>query len=249
VVRFTNSVITHVTRESQMSKLHAVVVISGVWLVAAAGVIAQEAAEPAPGPKYDLRIVRVGDTYQGFRFRPDTGESWQIVTLSWRKVAEADPLPAGKYDILLNVEGDNLLPIRVDHKTGHAWFLQARQWVQYDEAQPPAKQDEAKPDEKAADGAKGPAAKAKHYEFRKARVGANLHLIRLETKTGETWLLKGNGAFAPMIETGPVPPGDYDVTTVATEKSWMAFRIDRASGTSWMLRADVWVKIKEPAAD
>ena len=238
------SVVTHVTRESQMSKLLAVVVISGVWLVAAAGVIAQESGEPAPGPKYDLRIVRVGDTYQGFRFRPDTGESWQIVKLDWRKVTEGDQLPAGKYDILLNVAEDSLLPIRVDHKTGHAWFLQARQWVRYDEAD--AKQDGAKPPdgEKPADGVK--AGKGKNYEFRKARVGANLHLIRLETKTGETWLLKGSGAFAPMVETGPVPAGDYDVTTVATEKSWMAFRIDRASGASWMLRADVWVKVKEP---
>jgi hypothetical protein len=196
---------------------------------------------PAPVKKHELRIVRVGETYQGFRLRSDTGESWQIEAGAWRKVVEADPVPVGGYDILLAVAGENLLPMRIDHTTGHTWFLQARQWVKYDE--PDAADGAAKKPKGAAE------AKGKNYDFRQARVGDVLHLLRFETRTGAAWVLRGTGAYVPLTETGPVPAGDYDVTTVATEKNWMAFRLDRLSGAAWLLRNNAWIKVKEPEPD
>lgn len=221
-----------------MLKVYALIVIGGFCSAAHFLSMPAALAQPAPGPasKFDLRIARVGETYQGFRVRPDTGESWQIEQLSWRKVVEADPVPVGNYDILLNVADEGLLPIRIDKLSGHAWFLQARQWVKYDE-----------PDKEAPKAAGPVDAKGKTYQFRQARVGAMLHLLRFEAKSGSAWVLRGNGAFVPLTEGGDAPPaGDYDVTMIATEKNWMAFRIDRVSGMSWLLRANIWVKIKEP---
>ena len=52
--------------------------------------------------------------------------------------------------------------------------------------------------------------------------------------------------FRPLGETGPVPPGDFDITMVATDQNWMAFRLDRAAGTTWLLTANTWKLVREP---
>jgi len=204
-----------------------------------AGASTQSEGQPAAkSKKFELRIVRLRDTYQGFRFRPDTGESWQISKEGWIKMAEADPVPVAKYDLLLVTTEENLTVFRVDRASGHTWQLQARLWVKYDE---PSK-DDAKP--------KAPApAEGKSYDFRQVRVGNTLHIVRFDTKSGATWHLRGNEGYEPLGETGAVGAGDYDVTMVATEKTWMAFRINRATGASWLLRQNTWYKVKEPEPD
>jgi hypothetical protein len=206
--------------------------------------------------RFELRIVRIGNTYQGFRFRTDTGESWQIAGGAWQKVVEADPVPLGRYDILLlTAQGgqEGFLAMRVDHVSGHTWFLQARQWVKYDEPEERAERDpktdakpNGKPDAKTDGNAALAAAKSKNFEFRQARVGDMLHLVRFDIKTGAAWVLRGTGAYERLAETGPVPEGDYDLTTVATDKTWMAFRLDRRSGTAWLLRNNTWHRVKDP---
>ena len=86
------------------------------------------------------------------------------------------------------------------------------------------------------------------YEFRQIRVGKQFEVIRFKVKTGESWRIAGD-KFEKLAETGPVPAGDYEVSLIAVEDDWMAFRIDRVSGTTWMLRQRQWIRLKEPGEE
>jgi hypothetical protein len=90
-----------------------------------------------------------------------------------------------------------------------------------------------------------PAAKGKQFELRLIRVGKTFQSIRFNVSTGETWTIVED-KYEKVPETGPLPAGDYDVTLVTDDSDWMAFRIDRVSGTTWQLRGNKWVKVKEP---
>ncbi|GIW79552.1 MAG: hypothetical protein KatS3mg105_1359 [Gemmatales bacterium] len=85
---------------------------------------------------YEIRLVRVGNTFQGIRFRPATGEAWQIVVDKWESIRESDaaPLPSGDYDVVLVAGENDLTAFRFDHVTGATWILQGRKWVRVREA-------------------------------------------------------------------------------------------------------------------
>lgn len=104
------------------------------WLVSGPGASAQKDGGKAKGPEdYELRILRVGDTFQGIRFRRTTGEAWQISVDRWEKIPEAAPVPAGNYDVLMIGTDMDFTAFRWDRATGATWHLKGRRWVKVKE--------------------------------------------------------------------------------------------------------------------
>jgi hypothetical protein len=97
----------------------------------------KEAAAGAKGQNFDLRLVRVGDTFQGIRFKPATGESWLIAGTKWVAIDETDKdkVPAGDYDIKMVSTDQDFTAFRFDRGTGATWQLKARKWVKIEEPQ------------------------------------------------------------------------------------------------------------------
>jgi hypothetical protein len=182
----------------------------------------------APAKGYELRVANVGDVYQSVRFKPATGESWHLRNGRWEKLEEGAAPPAGDYDIVL-VPAESLVALRLDRSTGATWLAQGGKWVPIKE--PAAKPGAAKP---------GPG-----YALRHVRKGPQLHVLRFHTTTGETWHING-GAFELQGETGAVPAGEFDITMIAGKENWMAFRLDRKSGKTWLLEANKWNLAAEP---
>jgi hypothetical protein len=186
-------------------------------------------AMPAKG--FELRVVNIADTYKAIRFKPATGESWQLLNGRWQKLEEAAPPPAADYDVLL-IPADPLFALRLDRASGATWLIQAGKWTSIKE--PPA----AKP------GAGAPKPDSE-YALRHVRLGNQLHILRFHTTTGAAWHVNG-GAFELQRETGPVPAGEFDIKMIAGEENWMAFRLDRKSGKTWVLQANQWDLAAEP---
>ena len=203
------------------------------WLSGAGPGRGSAAADDKPAPPakgYELRIVVVGDTYKGVRFKPATGESWQLTGGRWVKLDEEAAPPAGDYDVTV-IPATSLLALRLDRATGATWLLRDGKWAAIKEPQ-------LKPGEK-------PAKRGPGYALRHTRLGDNLHVVRFHTKTGETWHLEGR-EYEPLGEFARTPAGDYDVTLISGTKAWMGFRIERTSGTTWLLRANTWHFVAEP---
>jgi hypothetical protein len=205
----------------------AVAVLVG-WLMC----IERAAADEKPAAKgYELRIVAHGDTYNGIRFKPTTGESWKILNGKWEKLEEVAAPPAGDYDVTV-IPAEILLAVRIDRATGTSWLLTKDKWN-------PVKEPAPKPDAPAAK-PPGPGCALRHII-----VGEQLHVVRFHTKTGASWHLRDD-TFAPLTEFGKVPAGDFDLTLIAGKKDWMAFRLDRKSGMTWLLQANIWQEVTEP---
>jgi hypothetical protein len=184
-----------------------------------------------PVKGYELRIVNVGDSYHGVRFKPATGESWQILGGRWKKLEDAAAPPAGDYDIVV-VPTESFLAIRIDRATGTTWLSKGGRWVEVKEPAPP------KPGAPAVK--RGPG-----FAVRHVRLGKELHIVRFHGKTGEAWHVNRD-AFETLGETGAVPPGEFDVKLIAGEDNWMGFRLDRKTGMTWLLQANKWHLAKEP---
>jgi hypothetical protein len=104
------------------------------WALAGAGPVLGQKAEPkAERPTYELRMVRVGNTFQGIRFKPATGETWLIVGPKWEPLEESGPVPAGDYDITLVATEEAFSAFRFDRKAGTTWILKERKWVKLQE--------------------------------------------------------------------------------------------------------------------
>ncbi|HXG08725.1 MAG TPA: hypothetical protein VNK04_02960 [Gemmataceae bacterium] len=89
---------------------------------------------PAAIPKnFDIRLVRVGINYQGIRFKPATGETWQIGDGRWERLGETGPVPPGDYDIILVANDEDFSALRFDYRSGTAWQLRNRKWVKIEE--------------------------------------------------------------------------------------------------------------------
>lgn len=198
-------------------------VLCGGWLSGAD-------EKPAPAKGYELRIVAVGDSYHGIRFKPDTGESWNLLNGRWEKL-DAAPPPAGDYDVTI-IPAESLLALRLDRTSGATWLLRKGKWNAVKE--PPAPAD-----------APAPKPRAAGFAMRYVTVGDQLHVVRFHAKTGETWHLKGE-SFEPLAEFGKVAAGEFDLTMIASKRDWMAFRIDRKAGTTWLLQANIWQEVTEP---
>jgi hypothetical protein len=184
-----------------------------------------------PAKDYELRVVNVGDGYKAIRFKPSTGESWQLLNGRWEKLEEAAPPPAGDHDILL-VPAKSLLALRLDRATGATWLVQGKKWTPIKEP-PPAKLGAPVPKP-------GPG-----YALRHVRLGNQLHVLRFHTTTGAAWHVNG-GAFELQGENGPVRAGEFDIQMIAGKENWMAFRLDRKSGKTWLLQANKWDLAEEP---
>jgi hypothetical protein len=97
--------------------------------------------------------------------------------------------------------------------------------------------DHARADEKPAPG--------KGYELRIVAVGEIYHGIRFKPTTGESWMML-NGRWEKLAEDAVPPAGDYEITIIPAE-SLLAVRLDRATGTTWLLAKKKWIAVKEPA--
>jgi hypothetical protein len=80
------------------------------------------------GNDYELRIVRVGNTFQGIRFMVSTGESWTMVLDRFEKVPETGPVPAGSYDITLVTDDKEWMAFRIDRNSGATWHMRGNKW-------------------------------------------------------------------------------------------------------------------------
>lgn len=87
--------------------------------------------EVAPAPKrkdYELRIIRVGNTFQSIRFKVSTGESWTMEGDKYTKIPETAPIPAGEYEITLITDDTNWMAFRIDRVTGATWQMRGNKW-------------------------------------------------------------------------------------------------------------------------
>lgn len=102
------------------------------------------AMSPAPAPKaerppdqprkdYELRLIRVGNTFQGLRFKVSTGEAWILAVDKYEKLPETGPVPVGDYEITLVTDDNNWMAFRIDRLTGATWQLRNRQWIKMKE--------------------------------------------------------------------------------------------------------------------
>jgi hypothetical protein len=71
-------------------------------------------------------------------------------------------------------------------------------------------------------------------------------VLRLNTKTGETWFIGDGEKWQKHIDANPIPEGEYDLLVVASDNSVVTVRIDCAKGTTWHLRDKAWSKVEEP---
>src|SRR5262245_47961221 len=92
-------------------------------------------AAPLPQPPavqkstdYELRLIRVGNTFQSVRCKVSTGESWVMAGNQYEKVPETGPVPLGDYDITLIADDNNWMAFRIDRLTGATWQLRNNQW-------------------------------------------------------------------------------------------------------------------------
>src|SRR5688500_12428324 len=111
----------------------AVVVLVGLIGVGRAGVD----EKPAAGKGYELRVVAHGDTVNGIRFKPTTGESRKILNGRFEKLEEAAAPPAGDYDVVV-IPAEILLAVRIDRSTGSCWLLTKSKWNPISEPAPKA---------------------------------------------------------------------------------------------------------------
>jgi hypothetical protein len=199
-----------------------------VVLALAAVAVRADDKPAAPAKGFELRILVVGEMYHGIRFKPATGESWQMLRGAWEKLEETAAPPAGDYDITI-IPAEALLAVRVDRATGSTWLLQKGQWNRVKE--PAADPKAPKP---------GPG-----FAVRYTLVTEQLHVVRFHTKTGAAWHIVGD-EYEPLGELGNVPAGEFDLTLIAGKKDWMGFRIDKKAGATWILKANIWHKVTEP---
>ena len=71
-------------------------------------------------------------------------------------------------------------------------------------------------------------------------------VLRINTKTGETWFIGDGEKWEKHLDKNPISEGDYDVLILAADSDVLTVRIDRAKGTTWLLRSKAWVKVEEP---
>jgi hypothetical protein len=95
--------------------------------------LGQKPAQPAPKKDYELRIIGVGNMFQGIRFKVSTGQSWQLAGDKYEKVAETGPVPPGDFDVTLITDDTNWMGFRIDRRTGATWLLRDKRWVKFKE--------------------------------------------------------------------------------------------------------------------
>ncbi|HEX4149837.1 MAG TPA: hypothetical protein VHY20_12650 [Pirellulales bacterium] len=75
---------------------------------------------------------------------------------------------------------------------------------------------------------------------------SDFNAVRLNTATGQTWLMDGSMAWAPMPEKGAAPKaeeaGTYDCMAFypAESTSWYCIRYNSRTGETWTLQDNSW---------
>ncbi len=123
-------------RRSLLIGLLMLVGVAWAWLAAplSQSALAQKpAAPPAQKKDYELRIIRVGPTFQAVRFKVNTGESWRMAGDHYEKLPETGPVPAGDYEVTLVTDDTNWMAFRIDRLTGATWQLRNNKWLKVKE--------------------------------------------------------------------------------------------------------------------
>jgi hypothetical protein len=97
---------------------------------------AAQKPDPPPalkGKAYELRLIRLGNTFQALRFHARTGESWSMVGERYEKIPETGPVPAGDYDVTLVSDDMNWMAFRIDRVSGATWQLRGNRWNRVNE--------------------------------------------------------------------------------------------------------------------
>ena len=90
--------------------------------------------KPPASKAFEVRIIRVGESYQAIRFKVKTGESWTADGGKWLKIADAGPIPAGDYEVLLVATDKDFSAMRYDRVSGTSWLLRGGdKWVKMTE--------------------------------------------------------------------------------------------------------------------
>ncbi len=113
----------------QVSQLILLAGFATSCVLAGQGELAVAADPPAQKSKdYELRVIRVGDSYQAIRFKANTGESWFIDDEKFVKIPETGDVPAGDFDIKLITDDKDYIALRIDRTSGATWLLRNRKW-------------------------------------------------------------------------------------------------------------------------
>ena len=123
-------------RFTQTGLLAAVVLLALVVNAAMSQKNADKAEKPVPAAqakRFELRVIRVGNTFQSMRFNAVTGESWIMSVDKYEKVPEPARIPAGEYEVTLITDGTNWMAFRIDKLSGSTWQLRGNRWIKVKE--------------------------------------------------------------------------------------------------------------------
>lgn len=73
--------------------------------------------------------------------------------------------------------------------------------------------------------------------------------IRLNIKTGESWfgiIATGRQRWQKHEDPSPIQAGNYDIVVLVSDKGVLTARIDRITGSTWLIRDKTWTKVDEP---
>jgi hypothetical protein len=108
-------------------------VLLSIGSVVAADPAATE--RPAPKKDFELKIIRVQNTFQAIRLKNSTGETWLISKDHFERIPEAGVLPAGAYDVQLITDDANWMAFRIERITGATWQLRGNRWIKIKEGE------------------------------------------------------------------------------------------------------------------
>jgi hypothetical protein len=118
-------------KEVAMRSMNCVGILVLLGLAGIGGPARADKADAPPATKtrdYELRIIRVGNTFQGVRFKVSTGESWSMEGDKWTAIPETGQVAAGDFDVTLVTDDTNWMAFRIDRLSGAAWQLRGNKW-------------------------------------------------------------------------------------------------------------------------
>ncbi|MGC3967593.1 MAG: hypothetical protein QM775_09550 [Pirellulales bacterium] len=95
---------------------------------------AQTVAPPASG-QFEMAYAQLYDKNlcETVMFHTGTGQAWQRVGLTWKKIEEPAPLAPGRYRVeLVPSRHDGYRSFRVDQLTGQCWYIKEGKWAAFE---------------------------------------------------------------------------------------------------------------------
>jgi hypothetical protein len=109
-----------------------------ILLLSIGSVVAAEpapAAGAAPKKNFELKIIRVQNTFQAIRLKSSTGETWLVSKDHFERIPETGVLPAGAYDVQLITDDTNWMAFRIERVSGATWQLRGNRWIKIKEGE------------------------------------------------------------------------------------------------------------------